>query len=841
MGDLVLSDAMGVLERDDELFLPVEEFASLLNLAVKNRGKGEAGGYLMDEARTIEIDGLAGRVTLEGKVTAFDRRLVIVQPDGLYVAKSLLDHWFPVNISYEQAQQIIRLEAREKLPLQQLLERRARFQNVKPAALDLDPSYREVTTPHRLLAPPVIDFTSAVDFSGSGLATIQQRQSFIAAGDLAGLSTTLNVASVNSELERTDFTAGRVDSRGTLLGPLHATRFAVGAVQTPAFAGISQDSSPLYGVLVSNRPTNLPTQFTTHDIQGPLPPGWDAELYYNGVPTGYQAGPKDGLYRFNNLPLRIGLNDFRLVLHGPNGETRVEQQSFLLDGLMVQPGQVQYTFGANHDLLGSGRTANALATADFGFSKELSGFLGSLTVADDRTGQLTHYADAGLKGSAGASFLTLDHVRSSAGGSATLFTAKGYASGLYASLSETFLDRFASQLFPNTFNPVVSETSLKLEGSLPLDVRLPFGVESNLELRQSGPVIPSFVGRLSGEIGGVSVSQQVVAHLDPQALSTVGITQLGTTLRGVSLRGQVNYVLAPGVSPSTIQLAASKDLGARYQLSGQVSHDPAAGVYDFSAGLARRLGGVGVLISAGMSSTGTYSVSTQLSVSAGRDPRGGAIYCDPFPLAPYGGVTLLAYLDENANGAYDPGEQLLEGVRFVVNGGVSLGATGKDGVLVIKQLPVGTPLNISVFAESVSEPFLVPVARGFRVEPRPGVTTVIDFGFVPSGEVDGIVEFKSGKEVVPVAEVGVALMDSRGRLLETAKSDRSGYFLFKKVKGGVYIVGLGAGEAERLLVYQEKPVVFVMPADGDMLSGNDLTLLRAGALPQVRVESRAPP
>ncbi len=278
---------------------------------------------------------------------------------------------------------------------------------------------------------------------------------------------------------------------------------------------------------------------------------------------------------------------------------------------------------------------------------------------------------------------------------------------------------------------------------------------------------------------------------------------------------------------STIQLAATKDIGTSYQITGQINHDLTVGSYDFTAGLAKRVGALGFLINTGITTSGIYTISMQLSVSAGRNPRTDGIITDAFPMSPYGAVTLLAYVDQNENGVYDIGEPVLEGVRFVVNGGVSLGATGKDGILIIKQLPVGVPIDISVSPESIPEPFLVSAAAGYRIEPRPGGMSVINFNFVPSGEVDGIVQFSSKKGLVPVAEVKVELLDRLGQVVAKTKSEQSGYFLFKNVKGGEYRVVLGEGEGARLLVNQEKPVALVMPADGDMLTGNDLILVKA--------------
>ena len=826
----VLSDSVSVYERDDELFLPIGELASLLSLAIHYDGAGRASGYILDESRTFRIDVVAGTVQIRGASATFDKNRAIVRNGDLYVAQSTLSNWFPVNIVNDRAQQILQLSSREKLPLQQLLERTARFQNLKKASIEEDPSFPDVTPPYRLLAPPVIDFASSLNLSGNALRTVQQSQSLIASGDIAALNATVNLATSNDGLDRADFSAGRIDSHGELLGPLRATRYALGAVQTPAFAGISNVSNPMYGFLASNRPTTSPSQFSSHDIQGPIPPGWDVELYYNGTPVAYQAASKASVYQFNGLPLKIGLNDFRVVLHGPNGETRIEHQQFLLDGVMVQPGKVQYSLGANRELIKPDKNGTGVLALDIGLTNHFSGFVGALSVAD-KVGRVTGYADAGLKGTLGANFLTLDHVRSSEGGSATLLTLKGYASGLYTTASQVFLDKFVSEIYPLQSDPIFSTSSFKLEGSLPLPVRMPFGLESTVEVRRSGDTIPTLTGRLSGELQQISVSEQLSASYSQKLLTTLSSTQVGTNMKDLSLRGQINYTLTPTVAPSTIQLTATKDVGANYQLSGQVSHTPASGVYDFTAGVAKRVGSVGFTVNAGMSSSGTYSVSSQLSVSVGTNPRTGSLVTDAFPMSSYGGLAILAYVDKNGNGVYDQGEPLLEGVHFFVNGAASPGGTGRDGVLLIRQLAAGMPLDISVAQETIPEPFLVPVAAGYRIEPRQGVISAINFNFVPSGEVDGLVQLRGKDGLVPVSDVHVSLLNKQGKVVASTMSEKSGFFLFQRVAGGAYTVRLAEGEAARLSVFQENAVRLTMPADGDMLSDNNVNISRQPAQP----------
>tara|TARA_R110000751_G_scaffold307866_1_gene433022 strand:+ start:22998 stop:26312 length:3315 start_codon:yes stop_codon:yes gene_type:complete len=72
-------------------------------------------------------------------------------------------------------------------------------------------------------------------------------------------------------------------------------------------------------------------------------PGWDADVYHNGVFLETRVVPADGLMEFNNLEVYYGANEFKIVLYGPFGEqeTLIEQVSVRNNSL----GQGDYSYG----------------------------------------------------------------------------------------------------------------------------------------------------------------------------------------------------------------------------------------------------------------------------------------------------------------------------------------------------------------------------------------------------------------------------------------------------------------------------------------------------------------
>jgi hypothetical protein len=72
-------------------------------------------------------------------------------------------------------------------------------------------------------------------------------------------------------------------------------------------------------------------------------PGWDADIYHNGVFLETRVVPADGLMEFENLEVYYGANEFKIDLYGPFGEqeTLIERVDVKSNGL----GQGDYSYG----------------------------------------------------------------------------------------------------------------------------------------------------------------------------------------------------------------------------------------------------------------------------------------------------------------------------------------------------------------------------------------------------------------------------------------------------------------------------------------------------------------
>ncbi|HSG57036.1 MAG TPA: hypothetical protein VLA45_16425, partial [Paracoccaceae bacterium] len=138
---------------------------------------------------------------------------------------------------------------------------------------------------------------------------------------------------------------GRRDADGDLLGPLHATQFQLGDVATPSMTlGLRGASGR--GAFITNQPLEQASVFDRVDLRGVLPDGYEVELYRNNVLLGSTALATNGQYEFLEVPVDYGLNVFRLVFYGPQGQRREEVRRISVGDGRLSAGEFHYSFGA---------------------------------------------------------------------------------------------------------------------------------------------------------------------------------------------------------------------------------------------------------------------------------------------------------------------------------------------------------------------------------------------------------------------------------------------------------------------------------------------------------------
>jgi len=837
LDDHVLAEAMTTYQQGRATFLPLGELSKLLTLAIKAQPeRGSAEGFVLSEARHFSLDVAQARLTLGDQTLVFDPALVRVQSDDIYVESALLSRWLPVDFLVDLSSLTLRMRAREPLPLQARLQRERQGVATGPRAGYQDPGYPRHELPYRLLGVPAIDQTLALGLKGGdGNRHTNAAYTAYLTGDLLGMESALYFSSTKENPSPdVRFTLGRHDPDAGLLGPLRARSVMFGSVAMPSVANIAirTETGKGYGLAVSNRPLSQPLNFDQHTLQGDLPPGWDVELYFNDALVGFQASRPDGRYIFENQPLTYGPNEFRLVFHGPLGQQRVERQSFPLELSSVAPGAFHYNLLQHQDSGGQGRT---LAQFDWGVNKYLTATGGFVRLPAPEGSLLPGpqlYSNLGLRMFWNSFIVNSDLIRSPEGGWLNETGIKTRLGGVAVSYAHTLLKDYRSDWFPETADPMRTRDKLRLDGAIPAAgfvPRMPATLEFQHEEFESGRRNLAATGRVSAFVARTAISNQVTWQSLGGADSAFGSLQVSRRVGDIGFSGQLGYSLFPGARVETIAITGDKRLGAGYQANLGVFRSIASRETVLTASLNKGLGSYGMGLTASYSSRGAFALGVQLFMAMGREPREGRWRFDALPKADSGAASVHVFVDSNANGLRDSGEEPIENVAVLVDGTRAAARTDAAGIAWLDRLPTRQHVDIAVDPQTLEDPYWVPSRKGVRLVPRPGRPAEIDFPVILTSEIDGTVYLVDQGARRGIGDVVLELLDLQRKVLSAIKSGADGFYIIPAVPQGRYYVRVSPQQLKQFGLMDPGMREIAIGPDGKFVNGLDFLLFREPA------------
>lgn len=831
-----LSDGLTAYQDGAQILLPLGELARLLTLAITVQpDAGSASGYVLSEERTFGLNVAQSVASLAGRDMAFEAQDARVIDDEIYVSSDLLSHWLPIDFEIILPALQVQVKPREKLPLQERLERERaakRLGGARPGQL-ADPGYPHALAPYRWIGLPFIDQTFGADVRAApGSRQLNAAYTAYLTADVMGMEGAAYVSSRRDKpAPEWRMTLGRNDPDAGLLGPLRARSFLVGNISVPSVANVMTTSGTGLGVALSNRPLDQPTSFDRQSLRGNLPPGWDVTLYYNEALLGFQTSRADGLYAFDDLPLSFGRNEFQLVFNGPLGQMRTERKNFLLDQSIVKPGEVLYSLTQHRADNGDMRS---VAQFDMGVTKKVAASAGFIRMPRPVAGQNgveeRGYAQLGLRGYWDWAIVTSELSFSQSGG---MLAELGLKTRL-ASYAVDFLHTqvqggFDSDTFSASGDPVKLRDKLRVSGTLVLPSlrRMPVTVEAQREMLKSGASSEAVASRLSLMLAGTSITHGLAWQRAGGAATTNGSMQLSRRVASLGLNGQLAYSVKPDARFDSLALTADRNLANGYRVNAGLLRTFSAGTTLLAGGLSKNFGRFALALSASYSSQRELALGLQLFVALGREPRTGKWFADAVPMASMGAVSARAFVDRNLNGLREPDEELVPNASFINSGGRHPTPTADDGTAFMGRLTPGSYTDIALDASTLEDPLWKPVRKGVRVLPRPGLVQMLEFPVVSTSEIDGTVYLRNEANNTHKRGIGdavVQLVDSQGVVVMSTQSSSDGFYLLRQVMPGRYVLRISPAQATKLaLVSTLEHPVEVMP-DGNFISGQDLEL-----------------
>lgn len=819
---LRLGDGVRAYNTPEGTCVVLGDFLTALDVPMRiDLGAKKASGWAFQEKNRISIDYGAGAASYAGESETIAPGTIRETPEGWCVQTAALTRWFGIEVKPMTTGSVLLLQSEAKLPVELAVERRQRAAQIRPASYDLS-QLPQVRIPYRMWRTPALDFvvSAGVTYRARDGVRVDRQSSVMAAGEIARLSydarLTTTQKGVPSMLRMRAF---RSDPEAHLLGPLKATHFGVGDVE--GFdSGLTGSVAAGRGGVVTNRPLAARAAFDRTRFEGDLPSGWEAEIYRNNELLGFAKGGSSQRYVFEDVQLLYGNNDIRIVLYGPQGQTRERRETINVGQDNVPPGKTWYWAGFNQpgrDILTLEKPpdtfqqpqAQATVSIEHGIDERTSvGVLARAMLVDDE--RLT-FVEGTVRRSIGRAMLEVGAARESSGGLAARAQVLGKIGPVNIS---------GEALIANDFH---------LRGGRQESVR-DLRVALDAPIRIGRTVLPAHAGlRLTDRRDGskqLSATGRLAANLDRFNLATSLSYKRQYTASGPAPPGQLNLDFIGTGHIGDVRLRASTGFdvtpSARFRAAELSAYWSKSEKVNWEAGLAyeaaakrararithvRRLETMALAFTGEAATDGSVAFGVNLSFSL--DPSRG-LTLSRRPLAQAGAVRAIVYRDLNDNGVRDSAEPLEKGALVTTGATQTERPTDAKGAVTIGGLPAYMPVAVGLDSTSLADPMLVPRKALQVVVPRPGVPAEVHIGLVGGGDIEGAV-VKSGG--LGFEGLDLELVDASGKVVASARTDFDGFFLFERIAYGDYSVRINKDSAAAAKVGTELGIRVAISAD----------------------------
>ena len=801
---LRLGDGVRAYNTPEGTCVVLGDFVSTLDVPVRiDLSAKKASGWAFTESNRISIDYGAGTATYGTKSEAIAPGTIRETPEGWCVQTGALARWFGIGVKPMTAGSALFLQSQTKLPVELAMEREARAAQLHRANFDLA-SLPRVRIPYRMWRTPALDFvvSAGVTYRAHGGMVVDRQGTVYAAGEIARLSYDAQLSTNNKGApSNLRLRAYRSDPDGHLLGPAHATHFGVGDVE--GFdSKLTGTAAYGRGAVVTNRPLGQQTAFDRTRFEGDLPPGWEAELYRNDELLAFAKPTSDQRYVFDDVQLLYGQNRIRIVLYGPQGQVRTQEQTINVGQDNAPPGKTWYWAGVNEpsrDIFTLEKPpdgqnlpkAQATIALEHGIDERTSvaALAREMLIGD----QHVTFVEGTVRRSVGMAMIEVGAARESNGGTAARAQLLGQIGPVNIN---------AQALIANDFHlnggdlQTIHDYAIALDAPLRVGrTILPAHADVRLTSRMDGSKELDAAARLAANFDRFDLAtafryQKQYLRGGARAPPVTSLDFIGSGHIGrVRLRGATTFNITPSTRLQAAELEAYWSANENADWDGDLYYETGSHRLNAKLSYIRRFSGFAVALTGEAATDGSVAFGINLNFSL--DPARGFMLSRR-PLAQAGEVDALVYRDVNDNGIRDPGEPVEKGAVVTTGTHQSEKATGADGTVLVDGLSPFQPIAVGVDVSSLSDPMLVPKKALQVVVPRPGVPARVEIGLVGGGDVEGALVKNGG---VGFEGVTLELVDSAGKVVASTLTDFDGYFLFERVAYGNYTIRVASGSA----------------------------------------------
>lgn len=837
---LDVTDTIVAYGNRDGVYLPLGEMSRILDLAIRISDDGHyASGWFLSEDRTLTIDLRSGVLTTAAGSRELPRGMAVAFEGELFLHTDAFAQLLPLTVATDLRGQRVVLTTLESFPFEERMRRDgARARLGARSALPEQDRWPRVETPYLALSAPLVD----VELRGLSDTSRGTRveSDLRMAGDLLWMTARTNLSATSQDgLVAALVELGRRDPDGELLGPLRATEFQLGDVATTSLPlGLRGTSGR--GAAITNQSFESASVFDRIDLRGVLPDGYEVELYRNDILLNSTRETVNGQYEFVDVPVDYGLNVFRLVFYGPQGQRREEVRRISVGDGRLASGQFVYSAGivqSGVNLLGvtgpdfhpGARYGDWQAVSElaYGFTPAMTGTLSAAFFED--SGLDRWIIGTGLRSGLGGLAIRVDAGIANEGAHAGGLGIGGRALGGAFTLSHfEYGGGFIDETHALSSEPVRRATEIDFSTSLNLGGLAPgayLPISSrvrHLELAD-GQVRTNAALRGSLRLPGVLASNTLEFSRTSSPASRpinqlYGNFDLGTFNQSqTQVRGSLGYRVSPGPTITTVSAEVNQALGEEMTVRGSAAYSFLGNDVSLAASAVRDFDRFTLAVDGRYAvKQGDYVVALRLGFSLGRDPVRRRIFAHRPGLATSGALAANVFRDLDGDGLFGAGDEALQGIDIAAQNAVA--QTDAEGTAFIGELGDGNRVTVQIDPSTLPDIALAPASRGIEIVPRAGRVQTAGFAVVALSEVEGSVTFGDSQNGRGVSGLRLQMRNAAGEMEYFVRTERGGYYFFEQVKPGTYDLVIDPEQAARLGICLGPLAPLVIDPAGDVYS-----------------------
>jgi hypothetical protein len=799
----------------DEALLPVTQFAELAEIATRQLPTGGLELLLQPGDHRVTIDPQSGEIKLGGSTIILGSADRVVAAGDQYLSTRVLSTLLRAHFTINWTDLAVTLLDADSLPIGRRVARekahaayRAAIEAQTPdLSLGMERTrWDGVVLDYSFLAPSQ-DVLGGAYSTGLGL-------------NLMGGSLEASLASAGPPRD------GNVRFDGSWTGVWRTNPWVA---QLRVGDGLSSGPRPraVRGFAVSNTPFLRPALFGDIPFQGGLGPGWQIEAYRGGRLLAIDSA--NSLGRFSlDVPVEYGENPVDFVAYGPFGEVRQFNQTYRVVSDVIPARRIEYgvSLGACR---GESCRANGNVDVRYGLSRRWTVRGGMDQFWRDTLPALSH-PYVGMAGAIGNAWA----LEFEAVASAVVRGVARFEPSDRIRLSTEF-NHFAT----GPIQPILTPQGRRTQWTTNAMAR-PFRQRDDLFVEASLDRITSAVGNNTSGRLGVSLytgrlrlapAFRFTRFSDPTGVGagqsfvslnafSLPFPELGPVFGRVSGRASWEVDTRGGVT--TMAAYLSRELARGFNVEAGAGWNRGLGT-NVTLFLSTELPSLRATTSISVPSTGPAVASQFVQGSLLYDPASRSMAFATGPSLERAGVSGRVFLDENGDGKWQPGEQVLPDVRVLA--GYTSALSDSSGRYRVWDLPSFEPVRLTIDSTTLASPLWIPAYGSVSIETGPNRFRGFDIPIVPGGVIEGRLMRQTPTGDAPIAGAQLILKRRGTRDERTLVTFSDGDFYLIGVRPGEYELSVD-GDLRSRLGLEGKPLTFTMPAsaDGATVDGLELRL-----------------